>query len=78
MAWDLPSERGNVPALKSAPEKLRIAEVMKRTTSVSNPWIAQRLEMGGATSVGPLLHRFRQSRAAGHNEFSTVLSRFST
>lgn len=50
-----------LPALKSGAEKLRVAAVMKRVTSVSNRWLAERQQMGRPTSVGPLVHPFKQS-----------------
>ena len=66
-----------LPALKSASEKLRVAAVMKRITSVANRWLAERLEMGSPTSVAPLIHRFNQSGEADTRAFKRILSRFS-
>ena len=66
-----------LPALKSAPEKLRVAAMMKRITSVSNRWLAERLQMGRSTSVAPLVHRFNQSGEADTRAFKEMLSRFS-
>ena len=40
-----------LPVRRSAPEKVRLAAVMKATTSVSNGWLAQRLGMGQPASV---------------------------
>jgi REP element-mobilizing transposase RayT len=42
---------GQLPPLKSAPEKVLLAAAMKRRTSVSNGWLAQRLGMGQPASV---------------------------
>jgi hypothetical protein len=53
------------PLLKSAPAKLKLATAMKMTTSVSNPWLAQRLQMGAASSVTSLVHRFRVTNSDG-------------
>ena len=65
-----------LPPKKSATEKLILAAAMKRTTSVSIGWLAQRLEMGATDSVGSLLHRFRVSGGMDRLEFKNVLSRF--
>jgi putative transposase len=65
-----------LPPKKSATEKLVLAAALKRTTSVSIGWLAQRLEMGSTDSVGSLLHRFRVSGGMDKPEFKTVLSRF--
>jgi len=35
-----------LPTKKSAAEKVQLAALMKTTTSVSNGWLAKRLEMG--------------------------------
>jgi hypothetical protein len=67
----------HLPSLKSADEKLRVAAVMKRNTSVSNRWLAARLQMGSLTSVAPLIHRFHQSGEADTPAFRLLLSRFS-
>ena len=66
-----------LPRLKSAPEKLRLASAMKSATSVSNRWLAQRLQMGSVSSVATFIRRFR---AAEHATTSApmVLSRVVT
>jgi hypothetical protein len=43
---------------KSAPEKVRLAAALKRTTSVSNTWLAQRLKMGAPASASQFVRRF--------------------
>ena len=51
---------------------------MKTVTSVSNGWLADRLQMGVPGSVTQYVRRFR---AAGENEkraFKTVLSKVQT
>ena len=53
-----------LPAQKSAPEKLQLAAALKRITSVSNRWLAQRLQMGAATGVSSFLRRFRAAGGA--------------
>jgi len=45
---------------------------MKRTTSESRRWLAQRLQMGAASSLGSLLHRYRASGALERPEISAV------
>jgi REP element-mobilizing transposase RayT len=65
-----------LPPKKSATEKLLLAAALKRTTSVSIGWLAQRLEMGAPDSVGSLLHRFRVSGGMDGAKFKNVLSRF--
>ena len=47
-----------LPTPKSASEKVRLAAKMKKTTSASNRWLAQRLQMGAPSSVTSLVHRF--------------------
>ena len=66
-----------LPALKSVSEKLRVGAMMKRITSVSNRWLAERLQMGRSTSVAPLVHRFNQSGETDTRAFKEMLSRFS-
>ncbi|MBI4625190.1 MAG: transposase, partial [Verrucomicrobia bacterium] len=70
-------ELARLPAKKSAMEKLRLAAALKRITSVSNRWLAERLQMGAATSVSTLLHRFHESGGTRTRAFKAVLSRFS-
>ena len=74
-AWDV--DLRSLPALKSAPEKLRVAAVMKRIASVSNRWLAERLQLGRPTSVAPLIHRFNQSGETDTRAFKEILSRCS-
>jgi len=66
-----------LPTKKSAEEKLRLAAAMKHITSVSNGWLAERLQMGATTSVSSFLHRFHESGRANTRAFKAVLSRFS-
>lgn len=67
-----------LPAPKSAADKVTLAAAMKQTTSASNAWLAQRLQMGTANSIGPLLHRFRASGAPSRPAFKSVLYRILT
>ena len=48
---------------KSAPEKVLLAAAMKRTSSVSNGWLAERLGMGQPASVSQFVRRCLLSEA---------------
>jgi hypothetical protein len=67
-----------LPAAKSAPEKVRLAAVMKATTSVSNGWLATRLQMGQPGSVTQYVRRFRLRSEAGKRAFKALLSKVHT
>jgi len=67
-----------LPVTKSAPVKLALAAVMKATTSVTNRWIAERLQMGAVSSVGPLLLQFRLGGSLQTPRFKRILSQFMT
>lgn len=43
---------------KSHPDKVLLAAAMKRTTSVSNPWLATRLDMGKPASASQFIRRY--------------------
>ena len=47
-----------LPVRKSAPEKCELAAVLKESTSVSNGWLARRLEMGKAASASQFARRW--------------------
>lgn len=59
-AWEI--SLTHLPISPSTPEKLRLAAALKATTSASNGWIAQRLQMGMASGLASRLHRFRRPR----------------
>jgi putative transposase len=67
---------GRLPKKHSADEKLLLAFAMKRTTSASARWLAQRLQMGSPSSLGSLLHRFRSSGALEEPAIKATLSKF--
>jgi len=67
-----------LPRQKSAVEKLRLAAAMKSTTSASNRWLAQRLQMGATDSVSSLLFRFRACGGTTEPGFKAILSGFRT
>jgi REP element-mobilizing transposase RayT len=65
----------DLPARKSASEKVRLAALMKLTSSVSNGWLAERLEMGRPASVSQYVRRFRISGGLKTAKFKRALSR---
>ena len=76
LARALGVQLARLPTKKSAEEKLLLATAMKRTTSVSRSWLAQRLQMGAASGLGSLLYRYRVSGALERPEIQAVLFRF--
>jgi hypothetical protein len=73
-AFDISLDR--LPAKKSAEEKLMLAAALKRTTSVSMVWLAERLQMGATDSIGSLLHRFHERGGTERPDFKRILSGF--
>jgi putative transposase len=69
---------GRLPAKKSAPEKVKLAALLKTGTAVSNGWLAERLAMGRPASVSQFVRRFRQAKGAAETEFQAALSRVKT
>ena len=65
-----------LPAQKSAPEKLQLAAALRQITSVSNRWLAQRLQMGAPTGVSSFLHRFQASGGTRTRSFRTAVEPF--
>lgn len=59
---------------KSASDKVLLAAAMKRSTSVSNGWLAVRLGMGKPASVSQFVRRWLQTQAGGRAT-DTLLSR---
>lgn len=68
----------SLPTKKSAAEKVQLAALMKTTTSVSNGWLAKRLEMGKPGSVTQYVRRFRQRGGAMNRAFKSALSKVHT
>jgi hypothetical protein len=60
---------------KSAPDKVRLAALMKTCSSVSNGWLAERLDMGKAASVSQYVRRFGLAGHTNRPEWKKVLSR---
>ncbi len=67
-----------LPARKSAVDKVRLAAVMKTATSVTNGWLAARLQMGVPGSVTQYVRRFRLRGGAGTRGFAAALSKVHT
>lgn len=65
----------SLPAQKSAEAKVQLAALMKATTSVSNGWLAERLDMGPAASVSQYVRRFRLSGGLDRPAFRKALSK---
>ncbi len=63
-----------LPAQKSAPAKVQLAAVMKLGSSVSNGWLAERLQMGQTASVSQYVRRFRLARGTETRSFKAALS----
>jgi REP element-mobilizing transposase RayT len=59
---------------KSAPDKVRLAALMKAGTSVSNGWLTERLAMGQPASVSQFVRRFRLAKADADPAFQKALS----
>jgi len=66
-----------LPAQKSHPAKALLAAAMKQSSSVSNAWLTQRLNMGQPASASQFARRW-QLTAAGRSATSALLSRVKT
>ncbi len=64
-----------LPSKRSSAEKVKLAAAMKARTSVSNRWLAERLDMGEPASVSQYVRRFRLRGGAREAEFQALLSR---
>jgi hypothetical protein len=67
-----------LPPKKSAVEKVKLAALLKLGTSVSNGWLAARLQMGVPGAVTQCVRRFRLRGEAEKPEFKAALSRIHT
>jgi REP element-mobilizing transposase RayT len=63
-----------LPPAKSAEPKVRLAALLKQTSSVSNGWLATRLDMGAPASVSQYVRRFRLARGQEQPAFQKALS----
>jgi len=66
-----------LPGAKSAPGKVLLAAAMKRRTSASNDWLAQRLGMGEPASVSQFVRRW-ELKPERRREVEALLSRVKT
>jgi hypothetical protein len=64
-----------LPEQRSAPDKVALASLMKQTTSVSNGWLAERLQMGQPASVSQYVRRFRLAGGPATRRYREALSR---
>ena len=64
-----------LPAMKSAPEKVMLAALLKSVSSVSNGWLTGRLHMGKASSVSQYIGRFSRSGGTEIPEFKVAQSK---
>ncbi len=62
-----------LPDQYSAREKVEVAAAMKQATSVSNGWLAQRLQMGRPASVSQFVRRFHLAGHANRREFQQLV-----
>ena len=74
-ARDLKINLDRLSARKSAPEKVRLAALVKAGTAVSNGWLAERLRMGQPASVSQFVRRFRLAHGDTGAGFRAALSR---
>lgn len=67
-----------LPDPKSAPEKSLLAAAMKQTSSVSNDWLAKRLDMGQPASASQFARRFLVTEAGAQAVEKLLQSRVKT
>jgi REP element-mobilizing transposase RayT len=78
MAGALGIDLTRLPPKKSAADKVRLAAMMTQVTSVSNSWLAQRLQMGVPGSVTQYVRRLRLHGGVSQSDLRRVLSRIHT
>jgi len=66
-----------LPALKSHPAKVRVAAALKQITSVSNGWLAERLQMGQPASASQFVRRWQMTEG-GRQKTRALLSKVKT
>lgn len=64
-----------LPSPRSAPDKVALAALLKQTTSVTNAWLAERLQMGQPASVSQYVRRFRLAGETEKRGFRSALSK---
>jgi REP element-mobilizing transposase RayT len=67
-----------LPERKSAPDKVRLAAVMKTGTGASNGWLAERLGMGKPASVSQFVRRYLLADGTKPRSLQAGLSRVKT
>lgn len=67
-----------LPDKKSAPDKVILASLMKARSSVSNGWLAERLEMGRPASVSQYVGRLELIKGEAWRRKERILSRMKT
>jgi hypothetical protein len=65
-----------LPARRSATEKVLLAAALKKLTSVSNRWLAERLQLGKTSSVAALIRRFRLMEGMETPRFKAAVAHF--
>jgi REP element-mobilizing transposase RayT len=66
---------GALPPRKSAADKVRLAALVRASSSVTNGWLARRLQMGAPASVSQYVRRFRLERGTEETGFKAALSK---
>jgi len=69
-------EMNALAARRSAPEKMFLAAALKKVTSVSNHWLAERLQLGKTSSVASLIRRFRLMGGMETPRFKATVTHF--
>ena len=67
---------GRLPRRKSAADKVRLAAMMRRVSSASNIWLAQRLQMGVPGAVPQYVRLYLSQQYSMERDLDVVLSRF--
>ncbi len=65
-----------LPKQKSAPAKVQLAALLKATTSVTNGWLAERLDMGQPASASQFVRRFNLGGGAVDSTFQRAVAKF--
>ena len=72
---ELKIDRKKLGPRTSDPNKVLLAYLLKRTTDVSNGWIADRLKMGQPATVSQYVRRFKLAKQDETAEVQKILSR---
>jgi hypothetical protein len=71
-----PSDRLAGP--KISPKRLQLVSALRQIASVSNHWLAQRLQMGAPTGVSSFVYRFQASGGTRTRSFRAAVEPFAT